>query len=102
MRWIGGAGFGAAQSRDTRLRDATAEPNKSAPNYMREPCAPAGSDPHKWGPSSAVRRARLRGCAPDPVPEALVREGAHKAAFENVCSGRSASVGSGITLVSQT
>jgi hypothetical protein len=56
------------------------------------PCAPSGSDPHKWGPSSAVQCAPLmRGCAPDPVREAPVREGAHEAAIDIGETGRNAS-----------
>ena len=52
------------------------------------PGAPPGSDPHTWAPLPPYGAPRWRGCAPDPVREALVREGAREAANDVHETGR--------------
>ncbi len=55
------------------------------------PGAPPGSDPILGVPHPPCGAPRARGCAPDPVRVAPVREGAHKAAIGIGETGRNAS-----------
>ena len=62
-------------------------------NKSGEICLRQGANHSEVRPRTAeqVSRASARGCAPDPVREALVREGALKAAIDIFETGRNAS-----------
>ena len=87
----GGAGFGAAWSRGPACGDAFAEPNVGALPRSRIQAHLPGQIPIHGAPLPPCGAPRARGCAPDPVREAPVREGALKAAIDICETGRNAS-----------
>ncbi len=84
-------GFGAAWSRGPACGDAFAEPNGGALLRSRIQAHLPGQIPIHGAPLPPCGAPRARGCAPDPVREAPVREGAHKAAIDIRETGRNAS-----------
>ena len=52
-----GRGFGGARSRGPLAGCDRGAEHWARRIICRTLCAPSGSDPHKWGPSSAVQRA---------------------------------------------
>ena len=84
-------GFGAAWSRGPACGDAFAEPNGGALLRSRIQAHLPGQIPIHGAPLPPCGARRARGCAPDPVREAPVREGAHKAASDIGETGRIAS-----------
>ena len=84
-------GFGAAWSRGPACGDAFAEPNVGAPLRSRIQTHLPGQIPIHGAPLPPCGAPRARGCAPDPVRVAPVREGAHKAAIDIREAGRIAS-----------
>ena len=83
-------GFGAAWSRGPACGDAFAEPNVGALPRSRIQARLPGQIPIHGAPLPPYGAPRSRGCAPDPVREAPVREGALKAAIDIFDSGRKA------------
>ncbi len=84
-------GFGAARSRGPACGDAFAEPNVGALLRSRIQAHLPGQIPIHGAPLPPYGALRARGCAPDPVREAPVREGALKAAIDICETGRNAS-----------
>jgi hypothetical protein len=84
-------GFGAAWSRGPACGDAFAEPNVGALLLSRIQAHLPGQIPIHGAPLPPCGAPRARGCAPDPVRVAPVREGAHKAAIDIREAGRIAS-----------
>ena len=84
-------GFGAAWSRGPACGDAFAEPNVGAPLRSRIQAHLPGQIPIHGAPLPPYGAPRARGCAPDPVREAPVREGALKAAINIFETGPNAS-----------
>ncbi len=84
-------GFGAAWSRGPACGDAFAEPIVGALLRSRIRAHLPGQIPIHGAPLPPCGAPRARGCAPDPVRVAPVREGAHKAAIGIGETGRDAS-----------
>ena len=81
-------GFGVAWSRGPACGDAYAEPNVGALLRSRIQAHLPGQIPIHGAPLPPCGAPRARGCAPDPVREAPVREGALKAAIDIFETGR--------------
>jgi len=75
----------------SEVRPRTAEPNVGALPRSRIQAHLPGQIPIHGAPLPPCGAPRVRGCAPDPVREAPVREGAHKAANDIGGTGRIAS-----------